>query len=146
MFFKAQSAPDSPLCPVFQTGCNPAMDTFWGCTNTSTFCCVTLAPKQQDFFHCRRSVLHSPSQTYGISQSKCDQSHQSPLFARSLLWSAHHSPSALCQSLLEHNFVFCLLFTHFLELFSTQTCETVPGDEVVICKLQAPSITPSTQL
>lgn len=108
--------------------------------NTSTFCFATLTPKQQDFFHCRHSILQPPSQTYGISQSKCAQSHHSPLFARLLFLDAHHPPSALCQSLLEHNFVFCLLFTHLLEPFSTQTCETVPGDEVV-CKLQAPSIT-----
>lgn len=112
--------------------------------STSMLCRVTL-PEGRTSFPADIPVSLPPSQTYCMMQSdKRVQGQRSPLFGKPLLWDTHHPPSALRQSLPECKGVFCLLSTHNLRSFSIQTCEIVPVDEVVICKLQAPSITSST--
>lgn len=97
-------------------------------------------PNSRTSFTAQTPVLPPPSQTYRMTQSKCVQGHHSPLLGRPLLWDAHHPPSALRQSLPERKALFCLLSTYNLGSFSIQTCEIVPVDEAVTCKLQAPSI------
>lgn len=74
----AESSHTSPPCPLFQAIQQWRLP--GAAANTSTLCCATLAPKEQELFHCR----HASSNTSitGLTQDTqqmCQGHHCLPL-------------------------------------------------------------------
>lgn len=139
LFCKAQSAP-TYCCVLYfklyvtQQGMLPGV-----AARTSTFSCVNLPPKQQDFFHCKHPrftafITDLPPDTKQVCSGP---SLLTPWKSFEMLTFCPASVIPWAQSCFT-----CFPLTT-MGPFSIQTCEIVPAHEAVICKLQDPSITSS---